>query len=119
MNRALSAILPVGRIVRGFEWRGQWTAPRDRIRADPPKGLPTGYQRIRAYRAMVWPSAKFLAWVSGAAKTLGDLTHVKLVHLVLQSAKRDAKVFGRPGDIPPALLQAPENEVALEGVGGF
>src|SRR4051794_16233461 len=40
-----------------------------------------------------------------AAQPPGQLPHVELVHLVLQGAQWDAKVLGRPGDIPAVLFE--------------
>ena len=53
---------------------------------------------------------------SGAAQSLRELSHVELVHLVLQRAQRNAEVLGRAGHVPAALLERAQDEVALEGV---
>ena len=52
-----------------------------------------------------------------AAQPSRELPHVELVHLVLQRAQRNSKVLGGAGDVPAALLERSQDEVALERVG--
>ena len=62
-------------------------------------------------------TAKLLARLSSAAQSFRKLTHVELVHLVLQRTQRDSKVLRRPSDVPAAFLERAKNEVPLERVG--
>jgi hypothetical protein len=45
------------------------------------------------------------------------LSHVELVHLVLQRAQGNSKVLGRCRHVPAALLERAQDEVPLERVG--
>jgi len=54
-----------------------------------------------------------------SAKFLRELSDVETIHLEFQRAERDAEIAGRRSDVPPRFFQRPQNEITLEGVGGF
>src|SRR5947207_10474828 len=64
-------------------------------------------------------AAKLLAFTSSASQTLGQLTHVELVHLIFQGTQRNSKILCGRSDVPSALFECTKNEVPLERVGGF
>ena len=72
-----------------------------------------GGQSIGRSRPSYWPRHQ------APRRRFGELTHVELVHLVLQRAQRNSQVLSRAGHVPAALLQRAQDEVALEGIGGF
>src|SRR5918993_4628519 len=50
-----------------------------------------------------------------SADFTGELANLEAVHLELERAERNAKRLGGGGHVPAALLQRPDDEVALEG----
>jgi hypothetical protein len=55
----------------------------------------------------------------GASQAFRQLTHIKLIHLVLQRTERNTQILSRAGHVPAALFERTKDEVAFEGVRGF
>ena len=66
---------------------------------------------------MGWP----LYWCDSlrSAKPLRDLADFQTIHLEFQRAEGDAEIAGRRRDVPSRFFQRPQDEIALECVGGL